>query len=117
MNDALKRAFAYVKAGADGIMIHSRKKEPDEIFEFCKRFRAKDNKSYLVVVPTTFNSVREEEFAKRNINIVIYANHLTRSAFPSMKKTAETILYNRRAKEADKMCMSIKEILNLIPEE
>lgn len=117
LDDALKRAFAYVKAGADGIMIHSRKKEPDEIFEFCKRFRAKDNKSYLVVVPTTFNSVREEEFASRKINIVIYANHLTRSAFPSMKKTAETILYNRRAKEADKMCMSIKEILNLIPEE
>lgn len=117
LDDALKRAFAYIKAGADGIMIHSRKKEPDEIFEFCKRFRAKDNKSYLVVVPTTFNSVREEEFASRKINIVIYANHLTRSAFPSMKKTAETILYNRRAKEADKMCMSIKEILNLIPEE
>lgn len=117
LDDALKRAFAYIKAGADGIMIHSRKKEPDEIFEFCKRFRAKDNKSYLVVVPTTFNSVREEEFASRKINIVIYANHLTRSAFPSMKKTAETILYNRRAKETDKMCMSIKEILNLIPEE
>lgn len=110
LDDALKRAFAYIKAGADGIMIHSRKKEPDEIFEFCKRFRAKDNKSYLVVVPTTFNSVREEEFASRKINIVIYANHLTRSAFPSMKKTAETILYNRRAKETDKMCMSIKEI-------
>lgn len=117
LDDALKRAFAYIKAGADGIMIHSRKKKPDEIFEFCKRFRAKDNKSYLVVVPTTFNSVREEEFASRKINIVIYTNHLTRSAFPSMKKTAETILYNRRAKEADKMCMSIKEILNLIPEE
>lgn len=117
LDDALKRAFTYIKSGADGIMIHSRKKEPDEIFEFCKRFRAKDNKSYLVVVPTTFNSVREEEFASRKINIVIYANHLTRSAFPSMKKTAETILYNRRAKEADKMCMSIKEILNLIPEE
>lgn len=117
LEDALKRAFAYVKAGADGIMIHSRKKEPDEIFEFCKRFRKKDNKSCLVVVPTTFNSVTEDEFASRNVNIVIYANHLTRSAFPSMKKVAETILYNRRAKEADEMCMSIKEILNLIPEE
>lgn len=117
LEDALKRAFAYVKAGADGIMIHSRKKEPDEIFEFCKRFRKKDNKSCLVVVPTTFNGVTEDEFASRNVNIVIYANHLTRSAFPSMKKTAETILYNRRAKEADEMCMSIKEILNLIPEE
>ncbi len=117
LEDALKRAFAYVKAGADGIMIHSRKKEPDEIFEFCKRFRKKDSKSCLVVVPTTFNGVTEDEFASRNVNIVIYANHLTRSAFPSMKKTAETILYNRRAKEADEMCMSIKEILNLIPEE
>lgn len=117
LEDALKRAFAYVKAGADGIMIHSRKKEPNEIFEFCKRFRKKDNKSCLVVVPTTFNGVTEDEFASRNVNIVIYANHLTRSAFPSMKKTAETILYNRRAKEADEMCMSIKEILNLIPEE
>ena len=117
LEDALKRAFAYVKAGADGIMIHSRKKEPDEIFEFCKRFRKKDNKSCLVVVPTTFNGVTEDDFASRNVNIVIYANHLTRSAFPSMKKTAETILYNRRAKEADEMCMSIKEILNLIPEE
>lgn len=117
LEDALNRAFAYVKAGADGIMIHSRKKEPDEIFDFCKRFREKDNKSCLVVVPTTFNSVTEEEFANRNINIVIYANHLTRSAFPAMKKAAETILYNKRAKEADDICMSIKEILNLIPEE
>lgn len=117
LEDALNRAFAYVQAGADGIMIHSRKKEPDEIFDFCKRFREKDNKSCLVVVPTTFNSVTEEEFANRNINIVIYANHLTRSAFPAMKKAAETILYNKRAKEADDICMSIKEILNLIPEE
>lgn len=117
LEDALNRAFAYVRAGADGIMIHSRKKEPDEIFDFCKRFREKDNKSCLVVVPTTFNSVTEDEFANRNINIVIYANHLTRSAFPAMKKAAETILYNKRAKEADDICMSIKEILNLIPEE
>lgn len=117
MEDALKRAFAYVEAGADGIMIHSRRKEPDEIFEFCHKFREKDNKSYLVVVPTTFNTVTEDEFADIGVNIVIYANQLTRSAFPAMKKTAETILYNRRAKEADDMCMSIKDILTLIPEE
>lgn len=117
MEDAIKRAFAYVNAGADGIMIHSRKKEPDEIFEFCKRFREKEKLAYLVVVPTTFNEVREEEFYKAGVNIVIYANHLTRSAFPAMKKTAETILYNKRAKEADEYCMSIKEILTLIPEE
>ncbi|HHY83206.1 MAG TPA: phosphoenolpyruvate mutase [Clostridiales bacterium] len=117
MEDALTRAFAYVNAGANGIMIHSRKKDPAEIFEFCAKFRAKDSSTPLVVVPTSFNSVTEDEFAERGVNIVIYANHLTRSGFPAMKKVAETILKNRRALEADKMCMSIKEILTLIPEE
>ncbi|NLO87970.1 MAG: phosphoenolpyruvate mutase [Firmicutes bacterium] len=117
MEDALTRAFAYVDAGADGIMIHSRKKDPAEIFEFCDKFRKKNTTTPLVVVPTSFNSVTEDEFARRGVNIVIYANHLTRSGFPAMKKAAETILKHRRAKEADDMCMSIKEILTLIPEE
>lgn len=117
MADALERAFSFAKAGADGIMIHSREKSPDEIFEFCTKFREKDKSTPLVVVPTTFNTVTEAEFAKYGINVVIYANQLTRSAFPAMKKTAETILYNGRAKEADDMCMSIKDILNLIPED
>ena len=114
MEDALNRAFAYIEAGADGIMIHSRKKSPDEIFEFCEKFREKDNKTPIVVVPTSFNEVTEEEFAKRNINIVIYANQLTRSAFPAMKNIAEMILKNHRAKEADDVCMSFKEIITLI---
>jgi phosphoenolpyruvate phosphomutase len=117
MEDALERAFAFVQAGADGIMIHSRRKEPDEIFEFVEKFRQKDKVTPIVVVPTSFNTVTEEEFKKRGVNIVIYANQLTRSGFPAMKKTAETILKNHRAKEADDMCMSIKEILTLIPEE
>ena len=117
MADALKRAFAYVAAGADGIMIHSRKKSPEEIFEFCERFREKDPVTPIVVVPTSFNTVTEEEFAPRGINIVIYANQLTRSAFPAMQKAARTILENHRAKEADDLCMPIKDILTLIPEE
>ena len=117
MADALKRAFAYVAAGADGIMIHSRKKSPEEIFEFCERFREKDPVTPIVVVPTSFNTVTEEEFAQRGINIVIYANQLTRSAFPAMQKAARTILENHRAKEADDLCMPIKGILTLIPEE
>jgi phosphoenolpyruvate mutase len=117
IEDALTRAFAYVEAGANGIMIHSRKKDPAEIFEFCGKFREKDNSTPLVVVPTSFNTVTEEEFANRGVNIVIYANQLTRSSFPAMQKVAETILTNRRAKEADDMCMSIKEILTLIPED
>lgn len=117
MDDALERAFAFTKAGADGIMIHSRKKSPDEIFEFVEKFREKDKTTPIVVVPTSFNTVTEEEFAARGVNIIIYANQLTRSGFPAMQKTAQTILENHRAKEADDMCMSIKEILTLIPEE
>lgn len=117
MDDALKRAFAYTEAGANGIMIHSRKKDPAEIFEFCEKFRQKDTITPLVVVPTSFNSVTEEEFERRGVNIVIYANQLTRSGFPAMQNVAKTILTNHRAKEADDMCMSIKEILTLIPEE
>lgn len=117
MEDALNRAFAYVKAGADGIMIHSRRKEPDEIFEFVKKFRAADSTTPIIVVPTSFNTVTEEEFQRRGINIVIYANQLIRSAFPAMMKTANNILENHRAKEADEQLMPISEILTLIPEE
>ncbi|WP_331477725.1 phosphoenolpyruvate mutase [Mediterraneibacter agrestimuris] len=117
MDDALNRAFSYVSAGADGIMIHSRKKEPDEIFEFVQKFREKNNVTPIIVVPTSFNIVTEEEFAKRGINVVIYANQFTRSGFPAMREVAETILKHHRAKEADDLCMSIKDILQLIPEE
>ena len=117
MEDALKRAFAYVGAGADAIMIHSRKKDPAEIFEFVEKFRSKDKATPIVVVPTSFNTVTEEEFKKRGVNIVIYANQLIRAAFPAMKKVAETILTNHRAKEVDDECISIKEIITLIPED
>lgn len=117
MEDALDRAFAYVKAGADGIMIHSRKEDPEEIFEFVGRFRKADPISPIVVVPTSFNMVTEEEFRSRGVNIVIYANHLTRTGFPAMQNAAKSILAHHRAKECDEMCMSIKEIINLIPEE
>lgn len=117
MEDALERAFAFSAAGADAIMIHSRKKDPTEIFEFVEKFREKNKSTPIVVVPTSFNSVTEGEFKARGVNVVIYANQLTRSGFPAMQKTAETILVNHRAKEADDMCMSIKEIITLIPEE
>ena len=117
MEDALARAKAFTAAGADGIMIHSRKKDPSEIFEFVEKFREQDRATPIVVVPTSFNTVTEEEFARRGVNIVIYANQLTRSGFPAMQKAAAAILANHRAKEADDMCMPIKEILTLIPEE
>jgi phosphoenolpyruvate phosphomutase len=117
LEDALMRAKAYVEAGADGIMIHSRRKEPTEIYEFCDAFRAEDKTTPLVVVPTSYNQVTEEELGRHGINIVIYANHLIRSGFPAMQKTAELILEHHRSLEVDEMCMSIKEILTLIPDE
>lgn len=117
MDDALNRATAFVDAGADAIMIHSRKSSPDEIFEFAEKFRAFNSQTPLVVVPTSFSAVTETEFKARKINVVIYANQLTRTGFPAMKKAAESILLNQRAKECDEFCMPFKEIIRLIPEE
>ena len=117
MEDALRRAFAFVKAGADAIMIHSRKKDPAEIFEFLERFRAQDAQTPVVLVPTSFNSVTEEEFKQRGANIIIYANQLMRAQVPAMKKVATTILKNHRSKECDDMLMPFQEIIRLIPEE
>ena len=117
MDDALERARAYVKAGADAIMIHSRKKQADEIFAFLDKFRAENNYTPIVLVPTSFNSVTEEEFKARGANIVIYANQLMRASFPAMKAVAESILTHRRALECDELCMPFKEIIRLIPEE
>lgn len=116
MEDALERAFAFTAAGADGIMIHSRKKDPAEIFEFCDKFREKDQKTPIVVVPTSFNQVTEEELASHGVNIVIYANQLMRAAFPVMQKTAENILRAHRAKEVDSQLMPFKDIIRLIDE-
>lgn len=117
MDDALERAFAFVGAGADAIMIHSRKKDPTEIFEFVRKFREKDATTPLVVVPTSFNTVTEEEFKECGVNVVIYANQLTRSGFPAMQNAAKLILQNHRAKECDDICMPFKEIIRLIPED
>lgn len=117
MEDALKRAFAFTDAGADAIMIHSRKKDPSEIFEFVEKFRAKDSATPVVVVPTSFNTVTEEEFKDKGVNIVIYANQLTRTGFPAMQNAAKLILSNHRAKECDDICMPFKDIIRLIPED
>ena len=103
-------------AGADGIMIHSRQKQPDEILEFCDKFREKDKKTPIVVVPTSYGSVTEEELSAHGVNIVIYANQLTRSAFPAMQNTAMEILKHHRAKEADEHLMPFKDIIRLIDE-
>ena len=116
MEDALNRAFSFIKAGADGIMIHSRKKDPAEILEFCDRFRMKNKETPIVVVPSSYNTITEEELTEHGVNIVIYANQLTRSAFPAMQKTAEDILRYHRAKEVDDRLMPIKEIITLIDE-
>ena len=116
VDDALERCHAYVAAGADGIMIHSKNKDGLDIKEFCQRFREVDNHTPIVAVPTTYAQFTEEELASWGINIVIYANHMLRSAYPAMVKCAERILETTRCLEAsEEYCMPIKQILNLIP--
>ena len=116
VDDALERCHAYVAAGADGIMIHSKNKDGMDVKEFCLRFREKDDHTPIVVVPTTYAQFKEDELASWGINIVIYANHMLRSAYPAMVKCAESILKHERCLEAsDEYCMPIKQILNLIP--
>lgn len=114
LEDALERAEAYTKAGADGIMIHSREQDPGEILEFCKEYRKIEPDLPLVVVPTTYNRITEDELVEAEVNVVIYANHLLRSAYPAMLKTAEVILKAGRSYEVNDQCIPIKEILNLI---
>lgn len=117
MDDALNRAFAFAEAGADAIMIHSRKKDPSEIQEFIEKFRAKDKTTPIVLVPTSFNSITEEEWKERGANIIIYANQLMRAEVPAMQKAAKIILENHRAEECDSMLMPFKDIIRLIPAE
>jgi phosphoenolpyruvate phosphomutase / 2-hydroxyethylphosphonate cytidylyltransferase len=116
VDDALKRAEAYVDAGADAIMIHSRRKEPDELFEFCARAEDVREEVPLVAVPTSYHHVSEDELADRGVRMVIYANHLIRAAYPQMVKVAKTILENGRALEADPHLAPISEVLTIIPE-
>lgn len=115
MEDALTRAKAYIEAGTDGIMIHSRHKDGKEIMEFMKEYQKFDVKVPVISVPSSYNQFTEDELKAAGFSIVIYANHLLRSAFPAMKKTAESILTHQRSKEADEYCMSIKEILTILP--
>ena len=117
MEDALERAYAYVTAGADAVMIHSRKKDPAEIFEFLERFRKRNPATPVVLVPTSFNSVREKEWKRRGVSIIIYANQLMRAEVPAMQKAAETILRCHRAEECDGMLMPFQDIIRLIPAE
>lgn len=115
MEDALTRAKAYIAAGTDGIMIHSRHKDGKEIMEFMKEYQKFEVKVPVISVPSSYNQFTEDELKAAGFNIVIYANHLLRTAFPAMKKTAESILTHKRSKEVDGDCMSIKEILTILP--
>ena len=116
IDDALERSNAYIKAGADGIMIHSRKKDTSEIKNFCKKYNKIKNIVPLVAVPTSYNEITEEELKELGVKVVIYANHMLRASYPAMLSVAKSILKNDRSKEADDSCLSISEILKLIPE-
>ena len=115
LEDAIKRARAYIAAGADGIMIHSKSKTADEIISFCNKFKKFKKIVPLIVVPSTYNRIKEQKLQEMGVNIVIYANHLLRSSYPAMIDTAKKILKNKRSYEASQNCLPIKEILELIP--
>ena len=114
VKDALKRAQIYIDAGADGIMVHSKEKDAKEVLEFCRGYKKLKKRVPLVAVPSTYHTITEDELKKAGVSIVIYANHLLRSAYPAMLRTAETILSHGRATEAQELCMPISEILTLI---
>lgn len=116
MKDAVGRAKAYIEAGADGIMIHSKKRIPKEILDFCKTYSKLNNRVPLVAVPSTYSQVTEQQLAEAQVRIVIYANQMLRSAYPAMVETAESILKNERAQEAEKACMPVNEIVTLVPQ-
>ena len=115
MEDAIARAKSYIEAGADGIMIHSKEKSPAEVLDFCRQYGGLERRIPLIAVPSSYSSIHEDELAKAGVSVVIYANHLLRSAYPAMVKTAQSILEYGRSLEADEFCMPIKEILELIP--
>ena len=115
VNDALLRANAYIEAGADAIMIHSKEKDPKNLIEFCKQYKKIKNKVPLVLVPTTYNHLTEDDLHNLGASVVIYANHLLRASYNAMKTVAETILMNKRSLETDDKCLPIKEIVTLIP--
>lgn len=115
MDDALSRANAYIQAGADGILIHSKEKTPDEVLMFCKAYKKITKTIPLVVIPTTYNAITETELVRAGVKMVIYANQLLRSAYPAMTQVAQMILQNERSLETDKFCMPISQILHLIP--
>jgi phosphoenolpyruvate phosphomutase len=115
IEDALTRAYSYINAGADGIMIHSKEKSGEDIKDFCKKFRNTDPSTPIVVVPSTYNHIDEETLNEWGATVVIYANHMLRAAYPAMVDVAKLILTNKRSLEADSLCMPIKEILNLVP--
>jgi len=116
LEDALNRAKSYIDAGANGIMIHSKKKEAEEILSFCQQFSKFEKKVPLVVVPTTYNTIYEQELLDNGVNLVIYANQMLRSSYPAMVKTASSILKHKRSYEAEEYCLPINEFINIIPE-
>merc|ERR1719152_466166 len=112
--EALKRAEAFIDAGADAIMIHSKEKSPDEVLSFLRAYSEFERKVPVVTVPTTYNSITEAELIAEGSSIIIYANHMLRAAYPSMLNVAESILTNARSAEADATLMPVKQIITLI---
>jgi phosphoenolpyruvate phosphomutase len=116
MEHAVQRARDYIAAGADAILIHSRKQTPDEIFAFCARYADLDTRKPLVVVPSSYSVVHERELEAAGVSVVVYANHLLRAAYPAMVRVARSILEHGRAFECEPNCTPLEEALRLVPD-
>lgn len=114
VDDALIRARAYVTAGANGILIHSRDKSTKKIIDFCRAYEAFESKVPLVAVPTTYNKITEKELIENGVSIVIYANHLLRSSYKAMLETAKTILKNGSCHKAESKCYPIQKLFKVV---
>jgi phosphoenolpyruvate phosphomutase len=112
VEDAVRRGEIYLEGGADGLLVHARDKDPSQLYDVLAHFRGA---APLVVVPSGYSQITEVELAQNGANVVIYANHLLRAAYPAMLATAESILSHGRAHEADQTALPISAALELIP--
>jgi len=110
MDEALKRAEAYHKAGADAILMHSKRSNPDEILAFMKAW---GNTCPVVIVPTMYYKTPTAVFADAGVSLIIWANHLMRASMAAMQRTAATIHAEQSLVSVEPEIVSVKEVFRI----
>ena len=110
LDEVLKRAEAYNKAGADALLIHSKKSTADDIFAFMKEWK---DTCPVVIVPTMYYNTPTDEFRKYGISLIIWANHLVRTGIKAMQQTAAQIFKDQALTSVENEIVSVKDIFRL----